>query len=83
MGHVEDKINELKEREAKALAMGGPKAVAKQAEQGKLTARQRLNRLFDSETFPSSDDFMTFCREHVNRRELSFLEAAIQLLLFR
>jgi acetyl-CoA carboxylase carboxyltransferase component len=55
MGRVEDKINELKEREAKALAMGGPKAVAKQTEQGKLTARQRLNRLFDKETFREID----------------------------
>ena len=32
MGVVENKIKELKEREAKILAMGGEKAVAKQHE---------------------------------------------------
>jgi acetyl-CoA carboxylase carboxyltransferase component len=47
MGVVEDMIKELKAREAQILQMGGEKAVAKQHEKNKLTARERLNLLFD------------------------------------
>ena len=42
MGIVDDKIKDLKAREAKLLKMGGEKAVAKHKEKGKLTARERL-----------------------------------------
>ena len=49
MGIVEDKIKDLKAREKKVLQMGGEKAVAKQKEKGKLTARERLDRLFDAD----------------------------------
>ena len=38
MGIVEDKIRDLKTRQAKVLEMGGEKAVAAQREKGKLTA---------------------------------------------
>ena len=58
MGAVEDKINDLKSREAKILQMGGEKAVAKQHEKGKLTARERLNLLFDEGTFREIDMFV-------------------------
>jgi len=51
MGAIEDKIKELREREAKILNMGGDKAVSVQREKGKLTARDRLNLLFDPGTF--------------------------------
>ena len=51
MGIVEDKIRDLKAREAKLLEMGGEKAVAAHHEKGKLTARERLNLLFDKGTF--------------------------------
>ncbi|MBW2409583.1 MAG: methylmalonyl-CoA carboxyltransferase, partial [Deltaproteobacteria bacterium] len=59
MGAVEDKINDLKSREAKILQMGGEKAVAKQHEKGKLTARERLNLLFDEGTFREIDMFVS------------------------
>ena len=59
MGIVGDKIKELKDREAKTLQMGGEKAVAKQREKGKLTARERLDLLFDKETFREIDMFVT------------------------
>ncbi len=55
MGIVADKINDLKEREKKILQMGGEKAVARHKEQGKLTARERLNLLFDPGTFREID----------------------------
>ena len=58
MGVVEDKINELKAREAKTLQMGGEKAVAKQHEKNKLNARERLDLLFDEGTFREIDMFV-------------------------
>ena len=42
MGIVEEKIKDLKTREARILEMGGKKLVAKHKESGKLTARERL-----------------------------------------
>jgi acetyl-CoA carboxylase carboxyltransferase component len=58
MGIVEDKIRDLKAREAKALEMGGEKAIAAQHEKGKLTARERLDLLFDKDTFREIDMFV-------------------------
>ncbi len=59
MGIVEDKINDLKAREAKVLEMGGEKAIAAQREKGKLTARERLNLLFDRGSFREIDMFVS------------------------
>ena len=59
MASVETKLEELKAREAKVLEMGGAKLVSKQVEQGKLTARQRLDRLFDKGTFREIDMHVT------------------------
>ncbi len=58
MGSVDDKIKELKTREAKTREMGGAKLVGKHTEKGKLTARQRLDRLFDEGTFREIDMFV-------------------------
>ncbi len=58
MGKVEEKIKALKEKEAKTLEMGGEKLVAKQKEKGKLTARERMARLFDKGTFREIDMFV-------------------------
>jgi acetyl-CoA carboxylase carboxyltransferase component len=58
MGVVADKIKELKEREAKLKEMGGEEAVKKQHDRGKLTARERINLLFDPGTFRETDIFM-------------------------
>ena len=59
MGIVDDKIRRLREMEEKILKMGGEKAVAKQHEKGKLTARERLNILFDPGTFREMDMFVS------------------------
>jgi acetyl-CoA carboxylase carboxyltransferase component len=59
MGIVEDKIKELKAKEKKVLQMGGEKAIAKEKEKGKLTARERLDLLFDPGTFREIDMFVT------------------------
>ena len=58
MGKVEDKIKALKAMEAKVLEMGGEKLVAKQKDKGKLTARERMNLLFDKDTFREIDMFV-------------------------
>jgi acetyl-CoA carboxylase carboxyltransferase component len=59
MGIVEDKIRDLKARQAKVLEMGGEKAIAAQREKGKLTARERLDLLFDNDTFREIDMFVS------------------------
>jgi acetyl-CoA carboxylase carboxyltransferase component len=58
MGATEDKIKELKAREKRVLEMGGPAAVSKYKEKGKLTARERLDHLFDKGTFREIDMFV-------------------------
>ncbi|MCP4011363.1 MAG: methylmalonyl-CoA carboxyltransferase, partial [Proteobacteria bacterium] len=58
MGIVQDKIDDLKAREKKILQMGGEKGVSKHHEKGKLTARERLNLLFDAGTFREIDMFV-------------------------
>jgi acetyl-CoA carboxylase carboxyltransferase component len=58
MSTVQDKLNDLKKREAKALQMGGPEQIEAQHNKGKLTARERLNLLFDQGTFREIDMFV-------------------------
>jgi methylmalonyl-CoA decarboxylase subunit alpha len=58
MGRIADNIKDLKEREKIILQMGGGKAVAKQRQDGKLTARERLDLLFDAGTFREIDMFV-------------------------
>ncbi len=59
MGVTSDKIEELKQKEAQVLKMGGEKALEKRREKGKLNARERLNMLFDDGTFREVDMFVT------------------------
>ncbi len=58
MGTVEDKIKELREREAEIKKMGGEKAVAQQHERGKMTARERIEYFFDPGSFRELDIFV-------------------------
>jgi acetyl-CoA carboxylase carboxyltransferase component len=59
MGVVKDKIKELNERKAKVLQMGGETAIANQHSKNKLSARERLNLLFDAGTFREIDMFVS------------------------
>ncbi len=52
------RIEELREKKEKIKQMGGPKAVEKQHSKGKLTARERLEVLFDPGTFREIDIFV-------------------------
>lgn len=53
-----DKINELHSRKEKLELGGGADKVAKQHESGKMTARERLEKLFDPNTFVEIDAFV-------------------------
>jgi len=59
MGIITDSIKALQEKESKLREMGGAKAVGKQHEQKKLTARERLTLLFDPGTFKELDLFVS------------------------
>jgi len=48
---MQEQLVDLEQRRDKAAAMGGPHAIAKQHERGKLTARERLDLLLDEGTF--------------------------------
>ncbi len=58
LGAVAEKQKELQERDLKAMEMGGAAAVAVQHARGKLTARERLDLLFDPDSFRETDRFM-------------------------
>jgi acetyl-CoA carboxylase carboxyltransferase component len=57
MGTIE-KINDLHVRKQALEAGGGSDRIAKQHEAGKLTARERLEKLFDQDTFVEVDAFV-------------------------
>ncbi|HUF92201.1 MAG TPA: carboxyl transferase domain-containing protein, partial [Candidatus Limnocylindria bacterium] len=47
----EDELDELKRREALADELGGPERVKRQHDGGRLTIRERIDRLVDKGTF--------------------------------
>ena len=55
---MEERLEELARRLAHVQAGGGPERTARQHEAGKLTARERLERLFDPGTFTEIDAFV-------------------------
>ncbi len=52
-------LRQLEEMEARARAGGGPERIQRQHEQGKLTARERLEVLLDPGSFVELDPFVT------------------------
>ncbi|MBM3133246.1 MAG: methylmalonyl-CoA carboxyltransferase, partial [Chloroflexi bacterium] len=58
MESVSERLKNLEKRREKEMAMGGADRVAKQHESGKLTARERLDLLFDPGTFRETDMFV-------------------------
>ena len=54
-----DKIRELVELREKARLGGGEKAIQKQHEKGKYTARERIDMLLDKGSFEEMDMFVT------------------------
>ena len=58
MGYVSDRLDDLNKRKEKELAMGGPDRIKKHHDSGKLTARERLELLFDPGSFSETDMFV-------------------------
>ncbi|MDR2175365.1 MAG: methylmalonyl-CoA carboxyltransferase [Synergistaceae bacterium] len=56
---IEELCEELKGKRVSALAGGGEKAVSKQKEKGKGTARERIAQLLDPGSFVEVDEFIT------------------------
>jgi acetyl-CoA carboxylase carboxyltransferase component len=48
---MKELADDLRARRERAVAMGGPEAIAKQHAEGKLTVRERLGLLFDPDSF--------------------------------
>src|SRR6202158_3139912 len=48
---MKELVEDLRARRARALGMGGAEAIAKQHAEGKLTVRERIDRLFDPGSF--------------------------------
>ncbi|MBP2650460.1 MAG: pccB [Firmicutes bacterium] len=58
MATIKEKINQLKTMEDKVKLGGGEKRIQKQHSGGKLTARERLEKLLDPGTFMEIDQFV-------------------------
>ncbi len=54
-----ERIDDLSKRREGIMAAGGEARVAKQHSQGKLTARERMEALFDDDTFVELNDMVT------------------------
>jgi acetyl-CoA carboxylase carboxyltransferase component len=52
---IEELIEKLEQKQQKVLAGGGEKRIQRQHETGKLTARERIDKLFDPGTFVELD----------------------------
>ena len=57
-GSTASRLEELNRRRLEALEGGGPTAVARQHDRGKLTARERLDLLLDEGSFVETDAFV-------------------------
>jgi propionyl-CoA carboxylase beta chain len=55
----EEMYNQLREKQQQAKLGGGERAIAKQHERGKKTARERIEALFDLGSFREMDAFVT------------------------
>jgi propionyl-CoA carboxylase beta chain len=55
---VDGKIDELRDLKERAKGGGGPDRIEKQHAKGKLTARERIDRLLDPGTFVETDTFV-------------------------
>lgn len=55
---ADDKVEQLRELKAEALLGGGQARIDKQNAAGKLTARERIDKLFDPGTFTELDTFV-------------------------
>jgi propionyl-CoA carboxylase beta chain len=55
---IEDRIEDLRTRQEEALLAGGAAAIERQHERGKLTARERIDKLLDPDSFVELDQLV-------------------------
>jgi len=55
----DDRISDLRRRKDRIRALGGPERIQRQHDQGKLTARERIDHLLDPGSFVELDAFVT------------------------
>lgn len=58
MANINEKLSQLKMRQKTILLGGGQQRIAKQHSSGKLTARERIEKLLDPGTFVETDQFV-------------------------
>lgn len=66
-------INDLKAMHEKALMGGGQKRIDSQHKRGKLTARERIKKLLDKDSFSEIDQFVTHESNDFGLEEQKFL----------
>ena len=66
-------INDLKAMHEKALMGGGQKRIDSQHKRGKLTARERIEKLLDKNSFSEIDQFVTHESNDFGLEEQKFL----------
>ena len=71
-----EKIKELVALRAKARLGGGEKAIEKQHERGKYTARERIDMLLDKGSFEEMDMFVTHRCTNFGQEKKQFLGGA-------
>ncbi len=59
MATVQERIEDLQKRQEKVILGGGQKRIDKQHASGKLTARERIEKLLDPNSFVELDQFVT------------------------
>ncbi len=67
-----DKLEQLREYKAKIAAGGGEKRIESQHKRGKLTARERLDILFDDDSFVEIDTFVSHRSNNFDMPEKKF-----------
>jgi acetyl-CoA carboxylase carboxyltransferase component len=72
-GTTAGRLEDLLRRREESLAGGGPDAVARQHDRGKLTARERLNLLLDGGSFVETDAFAVHRAGGFDRDDERFL----------
>jgi acetyl-CoA carboxylase carboxyltransferase component len=55
----DDRLSDLRRRKDRIRALGGPERIQRQHDQGKLTARERIDHLLDPGSFVELDAFVT------------------------
>lgn len=69
---MKNRLDELSQRHAEAELGGGQERIQKQHEAGKMTARERINRLLDIGTFNEIDKFVTHRSENFGLKEKKY-----------